>query len=237
MGRTWGSAKKSDAMARVLAAIAFRDQHLDALAQQFGAGIAEELFGLSVHQRDFSLVVDDDHRVGRGFEQRAEFFFGLFSHSDISYSARDEDAVGSLDGAETDLEREFRTIFSQAKQIELCAHRPLTRIAKKRLCDGEDGDGGSVRESALLPDIPAARGEDSQTAPRCAKLIRTMRPRWSTITIASGADSEQGAKLVFRPLARGYVAYCADHHRPLRRLSSGLRLISTGNSLPFLRRP
>ena len=73
----------------------------------------------------FPLVVDDDHRVGRGFEQRAEFFFGLFSHSDISYGARDQHAVGSLDRAKTDLERKFRTIFSQSKKLQLFTHRTL----------------------------------------------------------------------------------------------------------------
>ena len=42
------------AMARMLAAIAFGDQHLDAVAQQLGAGVAEDLLGLSVDQRDLS---------------------------------------------------------------------------------------------------------------------------------------------------------------------------------------
>ncbi len=111
-GADMGLGEEVLAMARVLAAIALGDQHLDAMSQQFRASVAEELLGLSVDQRDLALVVDDDHGVGRGFEQRAEFFFSLFSHGYVSYGARDEDTVGSLDRAKTDLEREFRTIFS-----------------------------------------------------------------------------------------------------------------------------
>src|SRR5580698_2732696 len=107
--------KKVAAMARVLSAIAFWNQHLDRVSHQFAAGVAEDLLRLRVYQRDLAVLVDNDHRVGSGFQQRAKLVFSLFSHSDIPYGAGYQQALGGLDGAETDLERKFASILTQSK--------------------------------------------------------------------------------------------------------------------------
>src|SRR5690242_19577904 len=47
-------------------------ERLDALTQQLVARVAEQLLCLRVDENDLSVAADDDHRVGRGFEQAAE---------------------------------------------------------------------------------------------------------------------------------------------------------------------
>jgi hypothetical protein len=49
-----------------------RQQHLDRLAQQRLAAVAEHLFGLRVDQHNFPFPIDDDNRVRRRFQQSAE---------------------------------------------------------------------------------------------------------------------------------------------------------------------
>jgi hypothetical protein len=48
------------------------DQHLHGLPEQRVAVVAEEPFGLPVHQQHLAACVDDDHRVGSGLQQLAE---------------------------------------------------------------------------------------------------------------------------------------------------------------------
>ncbi len=167
--------KKVGAMPRMQAAIAFRDQHLDTLAQQLGAGVAEELFGLRVYQRDLALIVHNNHGVGRSFQQRAEFFFGLFAHCDIPYCARDQDTVGSLDRAKTDLERKFRTIFSQSKKLQLFSHRPLARIAKIGGTVVQDGDRESAQGCSTSTGYPSNSCREYPNNSSVRELISTIR--------------------------------------------------------------
>ena len=49
----------------------------DLLAEQLVAAVAELLFRLGVEQDDLSLLIDDDHAIGRGFEQAAVTGFRL----------------------------------------------------------------------------------------------------------------------------------------------------------------
>ena len=46
------------------AAIAFREQHVDRLAQKFLLTVAEHQFGLSIDDRDEFLGVGNDERIG-----------------------------------------------------------------------------------------------------------------------------------------------------------------------------
>ena len=94
------------ALLRMLAAKARRHQHLDRVAEQLGAGVTEELFGLRVDQHHAAVVADQDHRVGRGFEQRAkavvklgDFGLGPFAVGDVADGAGDQPPVIGLDRA------------------------------------------------------------------------------------------------------------------------------------------
>ena len=60
------------ALLRMFATKTRRHQHIHRVAQQLGAGVAEELLGLCVDQHDAPVLACQHHRVGRGFEQRAE---------------------------------------------------------------------------------------------------------------------------------------------------------------------
>jgi hypothetical protein len=60
-------------MLRMRAAKALWHQHPDLVAQQLVPRVSEKPFGLRIDQRDVAIRVDDDHRIRRRLEQRAEF--------------------------------------------------------------------------------------------------------------------------------------------------------------------
>ena len=66
-------------MSRVAAAETLGDEHLDLLAQQLFARVAEYIFGLGVHHNDLALAVGDQDGIWGGFEQAAKVAFGLNS--------------------------------------------------------------------------------------------------------------------------------------------------------------
>jgi hypothetical protein len=47
-----------------------RKEDLDGLTDQRVARVSEELLGLAVYEDDKAVIVDDDHAVGGGLEQR-----------------------------------------------------------------------------------------------------------------------------------------------------------------------
>ena len=49
-----------------------RHKDLDRFSQKFLAPIAEQSLCLGIHQHDSSRLVDDDHRIGRRFQEPAE---------------------------------------------------------------------------------------------------------------------------------------------------------------------
>src|SRR5260370_29563258 len=59
-------------MVRMLVAKPRRNQQRGRVAEQFVAGVAEEVCGLRIDQRDAAVATDDHHRVRRRFEQTAE---------------------------------------------------------------------------------------------------------------------------------------------------------------------
>ena len=59
-------------MLRMPVAKARRHQHLDGVAEQLRARVAEEPFGLRVDQDHAPFLIHQHHRVGRGLEQPAE---------------------------------------------------------------------------------------------------------------------------------------------------------------------
>jgi hypothetical protein len=45
--------------------------------EQFLTAETEQPFGLCVHEDDRAGLIDNDHRIGRSFEEAAELIFGL----------------------------------------------------------------------------------------------------------------------------------------------------------------
>src|SRR5438132_899901 len=70
---TW----QAGTMLRVPGSEPLGHQHFDGLFEQLRAHVSEQAFGLRVHQNDLSRAVDNNHGVGRGFQQSAEFLLGL----------------------------------------------------------------------------------------------------------------------------------------------------------------
>lgn len=68
-------------MAGVLAAEALGHQDVDGVSQEFLAGVAEQGFGLCIHQTDHPGVVHDDHRVRCRFQESPEGLFGRRCHA------------------------------------------------------------------------------------------------------------------------------------------------------------
>jgi len=60
---------------------ALRQEHLDTLAEEFLALVAEYLLGLGVDHRDIARPVDHDHRAGRGFHDLAEALHAMMHHT------------------------------------------------------------------------------------------------------------------------------------------------------------
>ena len=61
-------------MLRMSVAEMFRNQNFDRLIEQFFPGIAEHAFRLRVDQQHPPGAIHNDHRIGRCFQQTAEFF-------------------------------------------------------------------------------------------------------------------------------------------------------------------
>jgi hypothetical protein len=55
-------------MTRVHLSDAIGHEHVDRMTDEFQAVVAEEQFGLAVHEMDKALCVDRHNRIGRGFE-------------------------------------------------------------------------------------------------------------------------------------------------------------------------
>ena len=61
-------------MVGMLLAEVIGNQNLDGLIEQFFSAIAEHAFRLRVDQHNPPGAIRNDHGVGRGFQQTAEFF-------------------------------------------------------------------------------------------------------------------------------------------------------------------
>jgi hypothetical protein len=55
-------------MVRMLVTKAVRHQHFNRVAEQLGAGVAKELFGLRIDQHHTAVLGHQRHRVGRRLE-------------------------------------------------------------------------------------------------------------------------------------------------------------------------
>src|SRR5690349_16934490 len=99
-------------MAGVQIAIALGNEAFDRATDQLRAGVAEQLLNLCVDQRYAAFHINDDHGVGRGFQQRSKLVFRLLAHAYVPYSTRNENAIRGTNRAETDFDRELGSIFA-----------------------------------------------------------------------------------------------------------------------------
>jgi hypothetical protein len=107
----------------VPAPVPLRHQHLDGLAQELLASIAEQPLGLGVDQHDAPGPVDDHHGVGCGLEQPAELLLGLLAIGDVADRARHQRPLIGLEGRQADLDRELAAVATTPAQLEPRAHR------------------------------------------------------------------------------------------------------------------
>src|ERR1700687_6193356 len=68
-------AKILEAMLRMLAPEARRDEDIDRLAHQLFSLVAEQLLQLDVEQADEAVLADNDHRVGNDLEEATKTYF------------------------------------------------------------------------------------------------------------------------------------------------------------------
>ena len=79
--------RKSHSDGRMFISKPLWNQHLNFLAEQFLARVAEKLFSLGIHQNDIPFSIDNDDRVRRRLEQASEFLLCFFTITDITNRA------------------------------------------------------------------------------------------------------------------------------------------------------
>src|SRR5260370_29567231 len=190
------------------------DQHLDRLSKELGSGVAEELFGLSVHESDASVPAHDDHGIGCGLEQATELCLGFLAYRDVANGARDKRAPFGLQGAQADLDGEFRAVFAQTVQFQPRAHRTNARVGEERRPMRGMVAAKSLRDEDLHP-LP------DELITVVAKELLSLRVHQLNTAVAShdhyciGRRLHQVAELCLGFLALGDVANGARHERSL----------------------
>src|SRR5580700_7101417 len=58
-------------------------QQLDATMQNFGTLISDQHLRLRIHKGDFTCRIDDNHRVGRGFQEASELVFSSLAEFEL----------------------------------------------------------------------------------------------------------------------------------------------------------
>ncbi len=122
--------EKARAVAGMFAAKTLGHQHLDFLANEFFAGVTEELLGLRIHQDDLPPAIDNDDGVRRGLQQSPKLLFGFFAFGNVANGAHRQRALLGLQRAETDFHREFDAILAPAVKLQPRAHRASARLGK-----------------------------------------------------------------------------------------------------------
>ena len=119
---------ESRAVYRVAAAKPLRHQDLDLMIQKFFTRIPEELLHLGVDQNDPALPIHDNHGIRSGFQEAAEFLFGLLALGDVTNGRGDQRTLFRFQRAETDLDRELRSVSPESVQLAALPHRPYARL-------------------------------------------------------------------------------------------------------------
>ena len=102
------------AMGQMLITQGLGHQHLDRTADQRLPLVAEHALGLGVDQFDHALAVDDDHRIGRCFEQVLELRFGRTARGGVADRSRRKHAAVGAQRTQADLDRKLGAILAHA---------------------------------------------------------------------------------------------------------------------------
>src|SRR5258708_32219556 len=100
------------AMVAMLVPEPLRDEHLDGLAEEFVAMVAEQLLCLGIDQYDAAVGAHDNHGVRRGVQQTAKEFFGTLAVGDVANYRANQQPARTLHGAEADFDRELRAVVA-----------------------------------------------------------------------------------------------------------------------------
>ena len=168
-------------------------------------------------------------------QRRAKLGLDELSFRDVPDGRRYQHPLFGLDRTEADLDRELAAIAAQTEELQPGPHRPHPRIGEKpprwATCRPRKRSGTSV--STGLP----KRSSRVNLKSRSACVLRmTILPSRLTTTIASGAASRNPRNLA-STFFRAVVSRMMLMTKVPVSVFSGLRLISTVNSLPSLRRP
>src|SRR2546423_15691441 len=117
-------------MPSMFSAKPFGDEYFDRLAKQLFTLIAKQRFRLRVDKDDFALLVDNDHGVGRGFQQGTELLLGATALGSVTNGAHDEGVFVRLQRAQTNFDGKLGAVLMKAKEREARAHIPRPRLRK-----------------------------------------------------------------------------------------------------------
>ena len=115
-------------MRRVRLPVALRQHDLDVPVDQLLARVAEELFGLRVRNDNPAGAVHDEHRIGRRFEQGAEFLLRLPAAGDVADRAHDERVLVRVDRVQADLDGKLAAVLAPPIELGPRAHFPHARM-------------------------------------------------------------------------------------------------------------
>jgi hypothetical protein len=193
----------------------------------------EQVSVRGVAENEPAFAVEDGERILNRLDRAQQAIarepfgrFGALALGDVADRARDEAALLGLERAQADLDRELAAVTAEPEELQARAH--AARVGRSRVPASVDLVLTAVaRGDELLdrlPDELAARVAEERFGLRvddrdAAALVHD--------DDGVGRRLEQRAKLLLRaPLLK---------RRPPTR--SGLRLISSGNSVPSARRP
>ena len=98
-------------------------EELDDLADQLVAAVAEQPFGLGVHERDAAVGSDAQHRVGCGLEQAPELRVGPVALAEVADGRRDQDPITRRHRRQRDLGRELAAVAPAPGELYPRSHR------------------------------------------------------------------------------------------------------------------
>ena len=108
----FGVGEITGAVTDMLLAQALGHQHLHTLADHRVTGVAEQPFGLAVDQGDDAVLVDDHHRVRRGFQQVLDLLLGLLAVGDVAHRGGGEAPVLGLQRRQRNFDREAGAVLA-----------------------------------------------------------------------------------------------------------------------------
>src|SRR5262249_11100626 len=110
---------------------ALRHQHLDPLADELVARVAEELLGLGVDEDDPPAALHDDHGVGCRLEQAAELLLRLAAQAGVADGRGADGLALGLERAKADRDGELGAVLAPAVELEARAHAAHARLGEE----------------------------------------------------------------------------------------------------------